>query len=388
MKKIAIGIPTLNEEDTIASTTAVIDDGLTTFFNSRQCIIVNADNRSKDKTKQNFLSANAHCKKVYISSKEGETGKGLNLINFFRFCYENNVDYAATIDSDISTISKDWVEKLISPIMNNSADYITPLYARSRFEGSTTNHFAFPFIATFFGKNIRQPIGGEFSFNRKFIEYCISKSLFLEATQYGIDIYLTTHALGGNFKVSEVFLGRKFHKPSFPKIVPMFKQVFSSAIQTISDYKIEGVPNDNLSLGERICIDRNTEFKHENRAKELADLSLRLFADNKSIYKDYGLISCEAAIQKVSSGSSVSVDDWSEVLSDFFAIARINQDYNAEMLAELIAPIFFLRTIAFWFEIKDADPALIEQTLINQAKLVKSKTWEKLGRKKELVATL
>ncbi|MEK9156376.1 MAG: glycosyltransferase [Patescibacteria group bacterium] len=378
MKKVAVGIPTLNEEDTIALTTAIIDNGLASFFNDWQCFIVNADNCSQDGTKKKFLSAKTSCKKVYISSREGETGKGLNLINFFRFCRDNDIDCAATIDSDISTISKDWVEKLISPIANNRSDYITPLYARSRFEGSTTNHFAFPFIATFFGKNIRQPIGGEFSFNRKFIEYCLSKPIFSEATQYGIDIYMTTHALGGGFRVNEVFLGRKFHKPSFSKIVPMFKQVFASAIQTISCYGIDYAPKGVLSSEKNICIDNDNEFKHESKIKELTDLSQKLFANNESLYTNYGLSNCQLVMQKISSGSFVSMNDWGEILSDFFVLIRANKRHDPMVLAELIAPIFFLRTIAFWLEIKHEEPSAIELMLTNQAELIRSKTWEKL----------
>lgn len=380
MKKIAIGIPTLNEEDTIVNTATIIDNGLVANFDPRQCFIVNIDNNSLDSTKHNFLFSRTSCNKVYISSELGKKGKGLNLRNFFRFCHDYQIDYAATIDSDISTLSVDWIDRLLKPIIEEKADYVTPLYTRSRFEGSTTNHFAYPFIYTFFGKNIRQPIGGEFSFNRSFINYCLNKSLTTESEQYGIDIFLTTHALGGNFNVREVFLGQKFHKPSFPKIVPMFKQVFASAVQVLSSYEIRKNPVGESLNKQKICIDVNNDFKHQNRITELVNLSKEQLIKNKGFYSNSDLASLKAISEKALFGLPISADDWSETLSKFFFLAKIGKEYTPTKLAEFIAPIFFLRTVAFWSEIINKKPTEIELMLTDQADLIRQKTWEYLPR--------
>jgi len=381
MNKIAIGIPTLNEEDTISNTTRVIDSGMSSFFGASNCYIINADNNSADNTKVNFENTPTSCKKVYISSNGQQKGKGLNVLNFIKYCYKNNIEYAATIDSDISTIEADWVKKLFSPITKNGFDFVTPLYRRNRFEGSTTNHFAFPFIYTFFGTKIRQPIGGEFAFNRDYIDYLLSMQLPDTVREYGIDIFLTTHAVAGNFKVAEALLGRKFHKPSFPKIIPMFKQVFSSALQASLSYPFNTIEVSNNIGDNTICIDENNVFKHRDKVKELIEYSKDQLHKNQSLYKDLGLDDYSKLFARSKSERFISLNDWSEILSDFFSIFIKAEKSDPSLLSNLISPLFFLRTISFWFEIEDDLPLIIEKKLDDQAKLIRSMTLEKVSSK-------
>lgn len=46
-----------------------------------------------------------------------------------------------------------WIKRFLDPLIENGCDYVTPLYKRSRYEGSTTNHFAFPLIYDYWYPN-------------------------------------------------------------------------------------------------------------------------------------------------------------------------------------------------------------------------------------------
>ena len=52
---------------------------------------------------------------------------------------------------------------------------------------------------------------------------------------YGIDIFLTLHALCSGLKVTEIPLGKKVHKPSFNKMIPMFREVATSYYETVQE---------------------------------------------------------------------------------------------------------------------------------------------------------
>jgi len=224
----------------------------------------------------------------------------------------------------------------------------------------------------------RQPIGGEFSFSREFIKYCRSKKVSSEAKQYGIDIFLTTHAVGGGFKTGEVLLGRKFHKPSFPKIVPMFKQVYSSAIKTLLDYPINKNINRSINDQKTICIDDNNTFKHRDKVNDLLDYSKRQITKNEQLYKDIGFTNFSLFSKQINSGQSITSKDWGNILSDFFVIFMKSNDKNAALSAELISPLFFLRTISFWFEVLNETPIVVEKKLEDQAELIRKLTWDKI----------
>lgn len=243
---IIIGIPTYNEADSIVQAVQKIEKAILYYSKkqrvpSNEFILVNADNNSPDMTGQKFLNLKTKMKKKLIITNG--RGKGRNLIAIFRFAKRIKALAVATIDADITTIQDDWIARLIDPIIQNKTDMTVPIYKRNRFEGSTTNHFAFPLIYSYFGQNIRQPIGGEFGFSDKMINYLLKQKVISSTYLYGIDIFCTIHAVGGGFKVKSVFLGKKWHKPSFPKIAPMFTEVATSAFDTIKHYQLQKTNN-------------------------------------------------------------------------------------------------------------------------------------------------
>ena len=116
-------------------------------------------------------------------------------------------------------------------------DYVTPIYSRNEYDGTITNHITYPLIYALFKANIRQPIGGDFSFSPKMARYWLKMGWENSTRQYGIDIFMTTSALLNGFKVCQVVLGTKIHKPSAPKLGPMFTQVVSTLFSNISNFK-------------------------------------------------------------------------------------------------------------------------------------------------------
>lgn len=167
--KIAVCIPSLNEKDNIKNITQIIDQGLVdliSIYPDAQTEIINFDSNSSDGTPDIFILTETKSSKRSEIIKNA-AGKGRNIIEFCRYAVENNIDYCLTIDSDIISATSDWVIKLIKPLINNDADYVTPIYEHSRFEGSSTNHFTYPLVYAFMGNVIRQPIAGDFAFTKK-----------------------------------------------------------------------------------------------------------------------------------------------------------------------------------------------------------------------------
>ncbi len=233
---IVIGIPSYNEGDSIAHVTEVIGKGLETYFPDKTSIIINMDNNSSDNTKKVFLKAKTRIEKKYISTDTGIKGKGNNLANLFNFVQQFDVEAVATLDADLKSISKKWVEHLIKPIYEGY-DFVTPLYSRHQFDGTLTNHICYPVIFGIFSTDIRQPIGGEFGFSPKLVDYWLKQDWTETIKHYGIDIFMTLHALLGKFKVCQSGLGTKIHKASAPKLGIMFEQVIATLLSILVENK-------------------------------------------------------------------------------------------------------------------------------------------------------
>ena len=166
--KIAVCLPSFNEVNNIQNITRIVDQGLAqlkSLYPEADPIIVNVDSNSDDGTVTLFNETETENLKHSIVVA-GEGGKGKNILEFCRYVLDNDVDFCLTIDTDITSANPEWVVRLTVPLIQDDAIYVTPLYERSRFEGSSTNHFTFPLVYALTGHVTRQPIADDFAFSR------------------------------------------------------------------------------------------------------------------------------------------------------------------------------------------------------------------------------
>ena len=90
----------------------------------------------------------------------------------------------------VISMNDNWIHTFLDKLINEKFNYVVPSYKRSRFEGSTTNQFAYPILYALTGKRIRQPIGGDFAFDKNYIDYIIKQPYNDSIKKYGIDIYI------------------------------------------------------------------------------------------------------------------------------------------------------------------------------------------------------
>ena len=77
---IVVGIPSLNEADSISTPTSIAARGLKEFYPNYSSCVVNVDNFSTDGTKEAFLGTETEVPKIYVTSPEDVKGKGVNNI--------------------------------------------------------------------------------------------------------------------------------------------------------------------------------------------------------------------------------------------------------------------------------------------------------------------
>mgnify|MGYP003314840348 CR=1 FL=1 len=226
------------------------------------------------------------------------------------------------IDADIKSISKEWVYKLISPLICEDIEFVFPDYYRAGNEGNSTRHLAAPIIYKLFKKNIPQPIGGDFGFTRRFIDTFMSKSFKESTLQYGIDINMTFTVLTNHMPYKIVNLGVKNHNDSFYKMIPIFKNVAT---------EIDSILDENSEIRENYAKDRIT-YEWEEKKKESNQI-LNHFDEMNIMYNDI--------MEKYGFKEDDVMNDsaWNQVL-DNFIVKKIN--------VNIVAALFVLRVFWFW----------------------------------------
>lgn len=238
--EVIVGIPSYNEADSISYPTQVASQGLVRYFSDKTSVIINVDNHSPDGTRDTFMNTPTEVPKIYISTSEGVKGKGNNLRNLFEAAVELQAKAVVVVDADLKSISPQWVQYLAEPVLAGF-NYVTPIYVRHKYDGSITNHIAYPLLRTLFGLRVRQPIGGDFGFSGRMARAFLSEKLWNEnIAHFGIDIWMTTIAIARRFKVCQTFLGSpKIHRAKDPAkhLGPMFTQVVMTFFDLMVDFE-------------------------------------------------------------------------------------------------------------------------------------------------------
>jgi len=248
-----VGICSKNCEDTIAHVIKTVDEGLDTYFAQEQNLIILSD-LSEDRTHEVARNTETKVEKI-ILTQEGGPGKGNGVKTILKEVQKRRASGVALVDGDLTSVQPDWISKLLTPIQEGY-DEVIPFYIRHPYDGVITNQIAYPLTTVLYGKEIRQPIGGEFSLSGEATGKILKNPLFPQ--EFGIDIFLSTTGIVEDLKIVETVLGFKEHtstkeyKDPMKLLIPMYYQVLNSLFDLYLGYKDKAKKVTTISKVERI----------------------------------------------------------------------------------------------------------------------------------------
>lgn len=246
---LVVGIPSFKNATTIGHVTRAAQAGLVQYFADLRPLLVNSDAGSPDGTQRVVAETEPpdYVERILLvrptnrlerltltyPEVDGVGGKGAALRTIFEIAAALGARALVVVDSDLRSITPEWIELLAGPILKGGFDYVTPLYARHKYDGTITNTVTYPLTRALYGRRIRQPIGGDFGVSGDLVRHYLAQEDWTpEVSRFGIDIWMTTHALVGGFAVCETRLGAKVHDPKDPSadLGPMFRQVVGTIL--------------------------------------------------------------------------------------------------------------------------------------------------------------
>jgi glucosylglycerate synthase len=365
--EIIVGVPSYNEVRTIGSVTEQVSEGLTKYFPDKKSVIINVDNYSPDGTREAFLKTKSKIPLIYASSSPGEKGKGLNFYNLFSLFRELEGKAGLVVDADLRNIRPTWVKKMIEPIQSGYG-YIAPFYSRKKDDATITNNIVFPLFYGLLGSDIRQPIGGEFSFSGRMVDIWLEKKWAENTYQFGIDVFMSLNAILSGEKIGQINLGKKVHKSSTPNLGPMFIQVVETLFEGLKD---------NLDRIREVREIKETPILNSKKALWLRNLIPdyshfdRLFIDEFDLNKDWfkkclspGNFKKLEQMEK-KGRPYINSKMWIEIMYDF--LYCYDPEKNAK-LVEALRCLYFGRVASYFREVADLLPDEAEKRVIAQAK--------------------
>ncbi len=370
---IVVGIASYQEADSIAYPTEQASLGLKKYYPHRKSVIVNCDNDSPDGTEQAFMDTRTDIPKIYITTPPDTPGKGYNFENMFRKVLELDAKMLICVDADLLSITPEWIRYFVEPL-EDGYDFINPIYSRHKYDGTITNNLCLPLVYGLFNRNIRQPIGGDFAMSGKLAKHLICQPWHRTTEEYGIDIFMTMNAILGGFRMGETGLGAKIHKPSAPKLGPMFVQVVSTAFLTVirslehwkGAQEIEQSPLYGLRRkmpAQKLDVDRSEVEKNAREGFVEAQGHLERCLST-SLYKDLTSMFCGGVID-------ITAEQWCQIVYDMIAAFAEAQDRLS--VVESLKGLYFGRALAFMNKTWDWRTDEAEEEIMAQAEVFHDK---------------
>lgn len=248
---IVVGIPSFNSARTIGHVILAVQAGLAKYFPTCKSVIVNSDGGSSDGTidvvrKASIADLNAILLQHRVEPVwkiafpySGIPGKGSAFRSVYEIAGRLDAKACVVVDSDLRSITPEWIELLVKPVLEYGYDYVAPLYHRHKFDGTITNSIVYPLTRALYGKRVRQPIGGDFGFSGRLAQFYLTKDVWeTDVARFGIDIWMTTTAIANGFKVAQSFLGAKIHDAKDPAsdLSDMLYQVVGATFELMEGY--------------------------------------------------------------------------------------------------------------------------------------------------------
>lgn len=391
---IIVGIPCYNKEDTIANVVEVAAQGLEKYYPDEKAVLIVSDGGSLDDTRERAKEAkvSGEIEKI-ITIYRGIPGKGTSFRVIFEAAEKLGVKACACFDSDLVSITPEWIKSLIDPIMKDNYDYIAPYYWRHKYDGTITNNICYPLTRALYGMRIRQPIGGDFGFSGKLATFYAHQDVWqTNIAKFGIDIWMTTTAINEGYKIGQAYMGTKEHDAKEPTHLGiMFVQVITTLFELMNKYedqwkkikgsqptKIFGSPSKKEPRSIPVSLDKLLQeikrgFDHFHLLWEDI-LSPEVFAELKKIVTLNN--------EKFKFPASL----WAKIVYDF-AYTFSKWCYDRHKLIDIMAPLYYGRTASFVKETREMDDGEAEEVIEAQAEefeklkpylLQKMEKWEEV----------
>jgi glycosyltransferase involved in cell wall biosynthesis len=352
---IVVGIPCFNNDSTISYVIKAVEDGLAIHYPDRRCVVVVADGGSVDDSREESddLEASPWIERI-ITIYRGLPGKGSAVRAIFEAAHLLGAKVCLLFDSDLRSITPDWIHRMVEPILNNGVDFIAPYYTRYKYDGTITNNIVYNLTRALYGYRVRQPIGGDFAFSLPLIrKYLPHEGWDTDIARFGIDIWLTTVAMVNKASIVQANLGVKIHDVKDPAeaLGPMFRQVVSTLLMLMEEYEsvwksVKGsqpVP----IVGPAIKIEPKP---FEINITKLVDDFKTGFTNYKEIWQkivapdNWEII--EALAKKDVKDFVFKTRVWAKILYDL-AAAFHHWKGNRQLMVSLMTPLYFARVASF-----------------------------------------
>jgi len=374
---IVVGIPCFNNDCTLSHVIQTVEAGLNRHYPDRRCVVLIADGGSVDDSREegDEVERSPWIERI-ITIYRGIPGKGSAVRAIFEGAHLLGAEVTLLFDSDLRSITPDWIKNMADAILNDSVDFVTPYYTRFKYDGTITNNIVYNLTRALYGYRVRQPIGGDFAFSLPLIKkYLPREDWETDVARFGIDIWLTTTAMVHKARIAQANLGVKIHDVKDPAeaLGPMFRQVVSTLLMLMEENEQTWKSVKGSQAVPRVGQDMHIQPQaFEINVKKLID-------DFKIGYTNWNEIwqkiinpkswqTIVGLMDKTDEDFIFKTECWARIVYNL-AAAFHHWKGNRQLIVDLMTPLYFARVASFVNCTRDMSDQEAEKVVEEQAEI-------------------
>jgi hypothetical protein len=319
---------------------------------------------------QSALSSKKNSVFTIATHYHGMPIKGNAFRAFFDIANKLNVKACAVVDSNLKSITPEWVELLLKPLIDDGYQYVAPLYYRHKYDGTITKNIIYPLTRALYGKRVRHPMGRDCGFSGDLARFYLTKDIWgTEFAKFGFDIWMTTTALTNGFKVCQSFLGANIRDAKFVKtdLSSMLYQVVGTTFNLMETYShawssVSG-SEEILTVGAQRAVGMEPVFINIDRMIDKFKLGV------KELLKIWESVLPEETMNFLyrltyMQGKEFHMPDeiWAKIIYSF-AIASHKKIMNNEHLIKSLTPLYLGKLASFVRETWESSSSEVEEKI-------------------------
>jgi hypothetical protein len=357
---VAVGLLTFNSAETLDGMLDVVIEGLAQHFPTLKAALVVSDAGSSDATRE---QAAASALPTIVTEHEapagervkvpfhGVPGRGSGLRTTFEIAHRLGVRALVLLEADMVSATADWIPRLATPVLDGKADFVAPVYARHRYEGTISRLLLSPLLRALYGRRLHQPLGGQQAISARLLEHLLINPKWSWTGGDVSDMWITGTAIADGFAVAEAWLGRhqvrsRTRTSDLPTMLAQTVGAAFTLMQRHEDLWLEVVGSESIPVfGDAVPLGTepmtvDVEGMREAFALGARDLTgiweLILAPDTLA-----EVLALDAAVQL-----TFPDDLWARVVYDF-ALGHHYSVVHRDHLLRSLTPLYLGRTAAF-----------------------------------------
>lgn len=378
---IAVFIPSYKEAANIALPARKAGLGLAKYFPQQRCVVINCDNNSPDGTREAFLSAEFDTPRMYISTPPGIVGKGANMKNAFAKAVSLKVKAAAVFGANLTSIRTRWIWSLIAPIMEGSAEFTSPIYARHKYDSPISKGFAYPFGRALFGRRVLQPICIDMAFSGHLAQIYAARNWPDTDKGYAVDLQMLHLAIVNHAPICQSYMAHPRVRSSSRQIDHALSVSFRNVVESMFDLMLEsedfwrpirrsrptslaGMDEGQMNLPPQMEVDQELlieQFRHHS--KKTQNLWPEVFGPDLAAKLDEQVAAAEAGTPP-----AIGIALWCPAVYSAALAYKKAAPISRREVASCLVPLFFAKGLDTYLKGRELDDRQFHALLEEEAR--------------------